>query len=176
MPAPLPTLLWGRMDVDNGVPSGPGLRPYGTEPQAAQAKPLVPDAGNWAIVRRRSYGWSDDFDFGQIDTVKPKTIMVKTGAGRRLNRFGIDDVFVMPDEETARQTLQRIGSAKGEAVRRQQAAHAYFKRQSEALIAQGMSAGTAKTVQPVEGEARQRGPQDAPVTPCNPHNRGQDNG
>ena len=29
-------------------------------------------------------------------------------------------------------------------------------------IAQAMSAGTAKTAQPVEGEARQRGPEDAP--------------
>ena len=42
--------------------------------------------------------------------------------------------------------------------------------------AQAMSAGTAETQHAAQGEARQRGPQDAPITPCNPHNRGQDNG
>lgn len=38
----------------------------------------------------------------------------------------------------------------------------------EECHAQGMSAGTAKTAQPVEGEARQPDPKDAPKARCNP--------
>lgn len=134
-------------------------------PQAVSAVPVgIPSAGDWVVVRTSSFGAFFYHDYGQVDSVKPKTVYVKVGCRRRLSRHALDNIVVVADKDEAQRMLARLESARAEANRRRRAADDAYKSEIGRIYAQAMSAGTAKTARPVEGKARQRGPKDAPVS------------
>ena len=125
----------GRLADATGL--SPSVEPLRVSPADAAS---IPSADDWIVVRESAFGSYYRFEYAQVDTVKAKTMMVKRGAGRRLQRVSLDSFLPARDLDHAKLLVQHLESAKAESMRRERAAQDWYHSTVAKIAASAMSA------------------------------------